>query len=235
MTPTWIASPNHDARPRDQAIDMLVIHYTGMPSAEAALARLTDPAAQVSAHWLVHEDGRLVGLVDEERRAWHAGRAFWRGERAINARSIGVEIVNPGHEFGYRPFPEAQMATVEHLCAAIVARHALLPWNVVAHADIAPTRKEDPGELFDWPRLARAGVGLGVPPADATAPPAGDETHLLTRMGYDTTDEAAAVRAFQRHYRPSAVTGQADASTRTILAAVAALCPPWSPPQPDPR
>src|SRR5579885_1109065 len=169
------ASPNHDSRGEPPGpvhrIDTLVLHYTGMPSAAAALDRLCDPAARVSAPYLVEEDGTLWRLVAEDRRAWHAGVSAWEGEGEINARSLGIEIVNPGHEWGYRPFPEAQMRVVEELCRDLVARHAIPATRIVGHSDIAPERKADPGELFDWPRLARAGIGLWPEPA-APLPPA---------------------------------------------------------------
>ena len=139
---------------------MLVLHYTGMPSAAAALARLCDPGAKVSAHYLVDEDGTVQALVAEQNRAWHAGVSFWRGATGLNDRSIGIEIVNPGHEFGYRPFPPAQMQAVRELCRGILARWPIPARNVVAHSDIAPNRKQDPGELFDWRGLAAAGIGL---------------------------------------------------------------------------
>lgn len=154
-----LSSPNYDSRD-GQEIDMLVLHYTGMPSAQDALNRLCDPEAKVSAHYVVDEDGSTYQLVDESMRAWHAGVSYWRGHTNINQRSIGIEIVNPGHEFGYRPFPEAQMQSVIKLCKEILSRHAIPPRNVVGHSDIAPTRKEDPGELFDWKRLAQAHIGL---------------------------------------------------------------------------
>ena len=155
-----LPSPNSDARPRGAPIDMLVLHYTGMASAEAALARLTDPDAKVSAHWCVGEDGALWRLVPEQRRAWHAGRSLWRGRAGVNDRSIGIELVNPGHAFGYRPFPRPQMDALLALARAVLSRHPIPPRNVVAHADVAPLRRADPGELFDWERLAREGVGL---------------------------------------------------------------------------
>ena len=168
-------SPNRDERPSGCGpVDTLVIHYTGMVSAAAALARLTDARARVSAHWCVGEDGTLWRLVPEEQRAWHAGISAWRGRRSVNDRSIGIELVNPGHEHGYRPFPPAQMDALVDLARAIAARHPIDPRNVVAHADIAPGRRQDPGELFDWARLARAGIGLwpdeGAAPAPAPAP-----------------------------------------------------------------
>ncbi len=148
---------------------MLVLHYTGMQTAAAALARLCDPAAKVSSHYLVDEDGAVHALVEEQNRAWHAGVSFWRGATGLNDRSIGIEIVNPGHEFGYRPFPPVQMRAVRALCHGILARWpGIVARNVVAHSDIAPNRKQDPGELFDWRGLAQAGIGLWT---DSFAPP----------------------------------------------------------------
>ena len=154
-----LPSPNFDSR-EGQEIDMLVLHYTGMKTAQEALDRLCDPAAKVSAHYVVDEDGTVYRLVAEENRAWHAGVSSWRGASNVNQRSIGIEIVNPGHEFGYRAFPKAQMETVAALCKGILSRHAIAARNVVAHSDIAPVRKEDPGELFDWKGLAELGIGL---------------------------------------------------------------------------
>ena len=210
-------SPNHDARPPGQSVEMLVLHYTGMRTAAAALERLCDPAAKVSAHYLVDEDGTVWSLVDEARRAWHAGVAFWRGATDINARSIGIELVNPGHEFGYRGFPEAQMAATIDLAAAIVARHGIPARNVVGHADVAPTRKMDPGELFDWPRLAAAGVGLWPADSDTCLMNPDVVRDMLHRFGWDVADGAAALRAFQRHFRPSRVTGRIDFETARRL------------------
>ncbi len=158
-------SPSFDTRPEGTRIDMLVLHYTGMDSAEAALARLLDPGVEVSAHYLIDEDGHVVRLVEECWRAWHAGVASWRGSADINARSIGIELVNPGHEFGYRPFPKAQMAALIELAGDILARFPEIPArNVVAHSDVAPTRKMDPGELFDWRLVARRGRRGGPRP-----------------------------------------------------------------------
>jgi N-acetylmuramoyl-L-alanine amidase len=216
-------SPNHG--PRADAIDMLVLHYTGMKSAADALDRLCDPAAAVSAHYLIEEDGTLWRLVAEERRAWHAGVSSWRGRRAINDASIGIELANPGHEWGYRPFPAAQMTALESLCRDILARHAIPPRHVLAHSDVAPLRKQDPGELFDWPRLARAGIGLW--PTAAQAVP-DDWVRRLAAIGYEparTDEESRAVlTAFQRRYRPARCDGVADEETRKLIAAVAALC-----------
>lgn len=161
-------SPNHNAR-RLGPPDMVVIHYTGMVSADAARARLTDPAGQVSAHWLIDLDGRTESLVAEDRRAWHAGVSSWEGERDVNSRSIGIELVNRGHEHGYHPFPEPQMAALERLLVGIAARWGVPPGNVVGHEHVAPVRKVDPGEKFDWRRLERR--ALARPPlADPREP-----------------------------------------------------------------
>jgi N-acetylmuramoyl-L-alanine amidase len=226
-------SPNHDARPDGQAVDILLLHYTGMRSAAEALDRLVDPAAKVSAHYLVEEDGTVWRLVPEARRAWHAGVGSWAGAADINARSIGIELVNPGHEFGYCPFPEAQMAALETLARGILARHPIPPRRVLGHSDVAPARKEDPGELFDWARLARAGIGLWPENPEIRDGPAPDLARLqadLARYGYGAPqtgalDEAtrAVVAAFQRHFRPVRVDGVPDAGTAARLAALLAL------------
>lgn len=215
-------SPNFDERPSVAEIDMLVIHYTGMESAGAALARLCDPAAKVSAHYLIDEDGAVLALVDEGMRAWHAGQAYWRGGRGVNARSLGVELVNPGHEFGYRPFPEAQMAALEKLALGMLSRHPIQARNVVGHADVAPWRKLDPGELFDWRRLARAGLGLWPerPEFSHNGGQDGDFFTLLADYGYDVSNPEMAVMAFQRHFRPGRVDGAADAETLGLLTAL---------------
>jgi N-acetylmuramoyl-L-alanine amidase len=199
---------------------MLVLHYTGMKTGAEAIARLREPASRVSCHYVVEEDGAVFRLVAEERRGWHAGISHWRGHALLNGRSIGIEIVNPGHEWGYRPFPALQMAAVCDLCLEILARHPIPARNVVGHSDVAPDRKEDPGELFDWEGLAANGVGLW-PGAQDT--PAGDPRAQLDAIGY-RTDLALPVllRAFQRHWRPARVDGVADAQTLARLAAVAA-------------
>ena len=200
---------------------MLVIHYTGMRTGATALKWLCDPAAEVSAHYLIEEDGRLFRLVDEAERAWHAGAGLWRGDSNINDRSIGIELVNPGHEYGYRPFPAAQMAALIGLARDILARHPLPAQNVVGHSDVAPMRKQDPGELFDWRALAAAGIGAWPDaPGDGEA---GDVGALLTEIGYDTNDLELALVAFQRRYLPARVDGQLDADVLNQLAAVAAL------------
>jgi N-acetylmuramoyl-L-alanine amidase len=222
-------SPNFDARPG--AVEMLILHYTGMQSAVAAIERLCDPAAKVSAHYVVEEDGKVWRLVAEERRAWHAGVSSWRGKTDINALSIGIEIVNPGHEFGYRPFPELQMAAVEELARGILARHPIPARNVVGHSDVAPLRKQDPGELFDWPRLAGAGIGFWPDFRAATAQlsvSTAEIQRLLAQIGYGCpqsgdldAETAAVVAAFQRHYRPSRVDRIADDETRQRIAVLA--------------
>lgn len=202
---------------------MLVLHYTGMPSAEEALVRLCDPAAKVSAHYLIDEDGTVVALVDEARRAWHAGVAYWRGARDVNGRSIGIELVNPGYEFGYRPFPEAQMAALENLAKGILVRHPIPARNVVGHSDVAPTRKQDPGELFDWRRLAAAGIGLW--PENVVPHTASQDAvaAMLAEYGYDVADVPAAIVAFQRRFRPERIDGVADADTVGRVAALLRL------------
>jgi len=215
-------SPNHDARPEGAAIDHLILHYTGMRTGAEAVARLCDPASGVSAHYLVEEDGRVFCLVDEARRAWHAGVSHWRGASGLNGRSIGIEIVNPGHEWGYRPFPLLQMVAVAELCLGVLARHAIAPRNVVGHSDVAPDRKQDPGELFDWQGLA--GQGIGVWPTEVAAPLGPDAVPaLLGRIGYrDDLPLHVLLTAFQRHWRPERVDGLADEETRGLLRAVAA-------------
>ena len=224
-------SPSFDARAAGPGVDILLLHYTGMPAAEAALARLCDPAAKVSAHYCIDEDGTCVRLVAEENRAWHAGVSAWAGATDINNRSIGVELVNPGHEFGYRPFPEPQMESLIALCRDILSRHSIPPARVLGHSDVAPQRKQDPGELFDWARLAAAGIGLwpGEPP---TAPPieAAEVQAMLRRYGYAVphtgvldAETAAVLTAFQRHFRPRDVSGVLDGETVARLRALVSL------------
>ncbi len=219
-------SPNHDARPAGQAVDILLLHYTGMESATEALERLCDPTTQVSAHHCIDEDGTVYRLIDEARRAWHAGQSCWAGETDINARSIGIELVNPGHEFGYRAFPAPQMTALIALTTDILARHPIPPERVLGHSDVAPLRKQDPGELFDWASLAAQGIGLWPAP---DVPPAvnselSEVQRQLARYGYavprhGTLDDEtrAVVAAFQRHFRPAAVTGEPDAETAARL------------------
>ena len=224
-------SPNHGSRgeaPNIRAIDMLVLHYTGMQSAAEAIDRLCDPEAKVSAHYVVEEDGTLWRLVPEERRAFHAGVSCWQGEQNLNHCSIGIEIVNPGHEWGYRAFPEAQMAAVEELCRDILSRWRVPAYRIVGHSDIAPDRKSDPGELFDWRRLARARIGLWPEPGAEQARRRGRGVGVveragaladLARIGYcvSAATERVAVVAFQRRFRPQRWDGLIDGETRMRL------------------
>lgn len=230
-------SPNFDARTAPPSV--LVLHYTGMKTGDEALARLCDPEARVSSHYMVEEDGRIFRLVAEERRAWHAGVSFWRGRRNLNGDSIGIEIVNPGHEFGYRPFPAAQIAAVTALVGDIRTRWSIEDRDIVGHSDVAPTRKDDPGELFPWKELAQAGHGLWAEALPAPGNPIGEGEEGaavfalqagFTRLGYDLPptgqfDPAttAVVRAFQRHWRPEKVDGMADGETRARLIALLRL------------
>lgn len=218
-------SPNCDARPEGQAVDILLLHYTGMKSAGAALARMCDAAARVSAHYCIDEGGEVFRLVPEARRAWHSGQSRWAGAANINDRSLGIELVNPGHAFGYRPFPEAQMASLAALARDLLTRHAIRPARVLGHSDVAPLRKEDPGELFDWPGLARAGIGIF--PFDA-APAEPDEAAARSQLaaigyGYLEEDFAAVLRAFQRRFRPADPSGALDAESAGLIARQAAL------------
>ena len=227
-----VASPNHSER--KSAIDMIVLHYTGMTSGEEALARLTDPASHVSSHYLVDEDGRIDQLVPEAQRAWHAGLSSWKGVTDINSCSIGIEIVNPGHDYGYRDFPAGQIDAVIGLCRDIVARRNIPAARVLAHSDVAPARKQDPGEKFPWDRLAAAGIGLWAEPSplregttlkpDDRGPQVAELQRALARFGYaaDITHlydkpTAEIVTAFQRHFRPARVDGIADRSTFATL------------------
>ncbi len=210
-------SPNWDARPAGAAIDILVLHYTGMQSAAAAIERLRDAAAKVSSHYVVEEDGTVWQLVEEGRRAFHAGISHWRGHETLNGRSIGIEIVNPGHEWGYRAFPAAQMAAVAQLCRGILSRHPIPARNVVGHSDVAPDRKQDPGELFDWAGLAAQGIGLWPGRGEASVE---DVPAALRQIGYPIPELATTVAAFQRHWRPELVDGASDLGTRRRVADV---------------
>lgn len=220
---TELASPNFDERPAGDGIDMLVLHYTGMETAAAALARLTDPHARVSAHYLIDEDGSIVRLVDEQYRAWHAGVSFWRGATHINARSVGIELVNPGHEFGYRTFPRPQVDALVSLAGGILSRWPIPPRNVVGHADVAPQRKMDPGELFDWPLLARAGIGVWPEEADACVLEEDAVRAMLAEVGYETANLFATLKAFQRHFRPERVNGRIDWQTARLARGLCTL------------
>jgi N-acetylmuramoyl-L-alanine amidase len=227
-------SPNFSAR-KCGPIDILLLHYTGMPSCEEAVAKLCDPASEVSAHYTVSEDGRIYQHVDEKFRAQHAGKSFWAGESDINSRSIGIELCNPGHEWGYKAFPKKQIAALIELCRSIIAHNAIPPQRVLAHSDVAPARKQDPGEKFPWDQLAKKGIGHWVKPEPLSKKGVsfrrndggahiGAMQRMLSIYGYaidvsGTFDEKTefAVTAFQRHFRPTRVDGVADPSTVATL------------------
>jgi N-acetylmuramoyl-L-alanine amidase len=221
-------SPNHGDRGERPRIDMLVLHYTGMTSAEAAIERLCDAEARVSAHYVLEEDGSLWRLVAEERRAFHAGISCWRGEVDLNRVSIGIEIVNPGHEWGYRPFPAAQMASLVGLCRDILARRPIPPDRILGHSDIAPDRKSDPGELFDWEALAQAGIGLWPAPRPDLEKRRGKAVGVVERAGaladlaaigycVGAGTERVAISAFQRRFRQARWDGLLDEETAVRL------------------
>jgi len=239
----YCPSPNFEPRDGGRAPNMLLLHYTGLESAEGALAWLTTPDSKVSCHYLVDEQGRITQMVHDEMRAWHAGKSHWAGDGDINSCSIGIEIHNPGHEFDYPDFPDAQMDAVVALCLDILARNKISPERVLAHSDVAPARKQDPGEKFDWRRLAKAGIGLWAEPepvgSDNALGPGDDGEQVrglqtaLRTFGYGlevsgSYDQAtiSVVRAFQRHWRPEKVDGLADRSTRTSLDRLLAMMTP---------
>jgi N-acetylmuramoyl-L-alanine amidase len=217
-------SPSFGMRIEGVLVNLLILHYTGMKSASEALDRLCDQNFNVSAHYLIDESGRIFCLVDENNRAWHAGVAFWGGEKDINNLSIGVEIVNPGHEFGYTQFPHTQMIAVEALCKDIIKRYSIPAFRVLAHSDVAIGRKQDPGELFDWKRLAMNGVGIWpeLTSIDGTFE-MGSITQCqinLKEIGYglDVTGKfdqhtKSTIMAFQRHWLPHSLTGEFDVET----------------------
>lgn len=222
MNITERPSPNHGARLLEgddvAVIDMLVIHYTGMVPDERALEWMCDPASSVSAHYFIDETGTVCRLVPEERRAWHAGVSAWRGATDINSRSIGIELSNPGHDYGYKDFPQAQIDALISLTQGIIARHPIPPHNVVGHSDIAPLRKIDPGERFPWRQLAKARVGLW--PETPGRSDSSDISEMLAAYGYNLEDNAPAdvISAFQRHFRPARFDGIADEETTRLLA-----------------
>ena len=212
-----VSSPNWNER--RLPVSMVVLHYTGMQTADEALARMCDPAAEVSAHYMIDEDGAVISLVPEDKRAWHAGRSYWRGVTDINSASVGIELVNPGHDWGYRPFPEPQMDALMPLLADIMDRHDIPRANVVGHSDIAPARKQDPGEYFDWQRLGELGLALEIPRAKMNLfyDNPGAFYLALERFGYDISDGRAVVRAFQRRWRPEIIDGEIDGEIGGIL------------------
>lgn len=236
-----VSSPNHDDRPPGTIVDTVVLHYTGMQSGKAALKQMCDPEKKVSAHYMVEEDGRCYQLVPEDKRAWHAGVSYWTGREGLNDFSIGIEIVNPGHEFGYRPFPEKQMRGVETLLADIWRRHPIIRHNVVAHSDIAPMRKEDPGEYFDWARLAAQGLVEWLPvdmdmnwrrivgPGDSGSVVKKLQEglrhygYLITVDGEYDAETAAVVRAFRRRFSQANLCDEWTAEAEDVLQRLLAL------------
>ena len=220
MTIRDCPSPNFDAR--SLPVSMIVLHYTGMPDAQGAIDRLRSPEAGVSAHYVIKEDGEILCLVDEVMRAWHAGKSYWRGITDVNSASVGIEVVNPGHEFGYRLFPDEQVAALIPLIADIKARHGIGRGNIVGHSDIAPARKEDPGELFPWAALADRRLALPSPTRDLMDPYWTDAgfTLALERFGYDVSDALKATIAFQRRFRPDRIDGIVDGECRAKLLAL---------------
>jgi N-acetylmuramoyl-L-alanine amidase len=233
-------SPNHGERRNGMKPDMLLLHYTGMADSQAALNLLCSPSSDVSAHYVVMEDGYILQCVPEARRAWHAGTSYWGGETDVNSCSIGIEIANPGHSHGYPEFPRRQIAAVTTLCRSILKRHRIPPYRVLGHSDVAPQRKQDPGEKFPWRVLNESGVGLWVPPAPITQegpvlvlgetnPTIGEAQKLLARYGYEIAvtgyfdgSTRDAVAAFQRHFRPAQIDGILDQSTLATLQALLA-------------
>ena len=212
-------TPSPNWNERAEPISMVVLHYTEMESAAAALARMCDPTAEVSAHYLITEEGEVVRLVAEEKRAWHAGVSYWRGHTDVNGKSIGIELDHPGHALGYREFSEAQFEALVPLLARIVRTYDIPRANVVGHSDVAPARKQDPGELFDWALLARHKLAVSRPTKGLMDPHWTDGGFLLAleRYGYDVADAKAAVRAFQRRFRPELVDGEIEGECRAIL------------------
>jgi N-acetylmuramoyl-L-alanine amidase len=234
-----VPSPNLDERKDGRPPDMILLHYTGMPTGEAALQRLTTAASKVSSHYVVFEDGRIVQYVPEGLRAWHAGVSAWAGDTDINSRSIGIEIVNPGHEFGYCDFPLRQIAAVISLCKSIITRRGPISADrILGHSDVAPSRKQDPGERFPWGLLSESGIGHWVRAAplnlDGGTLKLGDHGEPVSRLqrtlrnygyGIEETgsfDDATrdVVTAFQRHFRPARIDGVADPSTLLTLRAL---------------
>ncbi|MDH6232462.1 N-acetylmuramoyl-L-alanine amidase [Mesorhizobium soli] len=227
-------SPNFTQRRGTDKPDMVILHYTGMPTGAEAEAWLCDPASEVSSHYIVHEDGRIVQMVRESDRAWHAGKSSWRGVTDVNSWSVGIEVVNPGHILGYTAFPRCQIEAVIALCGNITVRHGIVPERILAHSDVSPGRKVDPGEKFPWRVLAKAGVGHFVEPARAKNGPVlrpGDQgaeveklQSMLSLYGYGIEitgsfdqETETVVAAFQRHFRPRQVDGVADPSTIETL------------------
>ena len=210
-------SPNFNAR--TMPVDMVLIHYTGMETAEKALERLCDKSSEVSAHYLIDRTGHIFSLVSEDNRAWHAGVSFWRGEKDQNSRSIGIELENKGHEFGYESFSQIQIGALIRLIKDIMKRHNIK--FVMGHSDVAPSRKQDPGELFPWKTLAENGIGVYT---EEYLHPTKPVEEMFSNIGYDTTDAMAALKAFRMHFHPESLASPKEASkTLERLASVEKL------------
>ena len=225
-----ISSPNFDERMGVSSPDMLIFHYTGLPTTNDALKRMCDPEAKVSAHYMVDEEGKIIQLVNEEKRAWHAGVSSWQGVEDINSCSIGIEVHNPGHEFDYQPFTEKQIKALKELAGDIVKRHNIEARRVLGHSDVAPLRKQDPGELFPWQLLAQSGIGLWPEKLRKGVFSPDDIPSLqraLRKVGYgidltgiEDDQTRAVVMAFQRHWQQEKMNGKADARTVALLQAI---------------
>ena len=215
-------SPNFGSRNKSIQIDMLLIHYTGLPSTEVSLKRMCDPEMEVSAHYLIDEKGLIYQLVAEKDRAWHAGVSYWAGETDTNSRSIGIELQNPGHEWGYTPFPNLQMGALRELSQDLLTRYQISNRLVLGHSDVAPARKKDPGHLFDWKWLAKSGVGYW--PETSPVKSSVDSITIrksLNNIGYDPRAKIVdVITAIQRHYRPNRIDGKIDADCVSIINAL---------------
>lgn len=231
------SSPNKNARPDGSKVTMLILHYTDTKTTQEALDILCAPERKVSAHYVLEENGNIIPLVDETQRAWHAGVSHWHGRDNINDVSIGIELVNPGERYGYRPFPQEQLSSLIELCQGILKRHPIPARYVLAHSDIAPERKIDPGELFDWRQLAQAGIGLypSIPVQDQRGifeigmrkdgikhmqRQLQQFGYAITPDGYFGVNTAYVVEAFQRHYIQTRLDGVWDATCQTMLDAL---------------
>ncbi|MFA6280301.1 MAG: N-acetylmuramoyl-L-alanine amidase [Bdellovibrionales bacterium] len=226
-----IPSPNYNERAEKTLLAYVVLHYTGMRTAAEALDRLRDPHSEVSCHYMIDEEGGVIQMVEEDHRAWHAGHSCWRGKRDINSQSIGIELVNKGHAFGYTPFPKAQIDSLKALLHDIKSRYSLSPESLLAHSDIAPLRKEDPGELFPWQELAAVGLSLWPSPTPEDRRPAllDEIATMLGEIGYEVrTPESleAAQRAFLRRYHPERLEDGFDDETTARLRALERILNP---------
>jgi N-acetylmuramoyl-L-alanine amidase len=230
MVLTSWKSLNFESRAGNVRPSMIILHYTGMKTEEEALQRLCDPGSKVSAHYFINEVGEVLNLVDVSKRAWHAGLSYWEGITDINSHSIGIEIVNPGHQFGYRAFPAVQMRSLTNLCIRLVEGYLMNPFYILGHSDIAPKRKEDPGELFPWKALAMSGVGLWPRTQQSDYDEAQKVisenrfAQLLIEYGYNPDTPAdKLVLAFHRHFYPEKFANEKEAAIPDITSAARLL------------